>query len=68
MELLTRVKNPLNKENKIVAGNFLFLFFLKGIDFLIPLLTLPYLFRVIGRNGYGIKDLEWLQERIDSLS
>lgn len=53
MELLTRVKSPLNKETKIVAGNFLFLFLLKGVDFLIPLLTLPYLLRVIGSGGYG---------------
>ena len=53
MELLTRVKSPLNKETKVVAGNFLSLFLLKGIDFLIPLLTLPYLLRVIGNDGYG---------------
>ena len=53
MELLTRVKSPLNKETKVVAGNFLFLFLLKGVDFLIPLLTLPYLLRVIGADGYG---------------
>ena len=50
---LTRVKSPLNKETKVVAGNFLSLFLLKGIDFLIPLLTLPYLLRVIGNDGYG---------------
>lgn len=49
----SRIKKALNKENKVVAGNFLSLFLLKGIDFLIPLLTLPYLLRVIGNDGYG---------------
>lgn len=53
MELQKRVKSPLNKETKVVAGNFLSLFLLKGIDFLIPLLTLPYLLRIIGSDGYG---------------
>ena len=53
MKLLIRVKSPLNKESKVVAGNFLSLFLLKGVDFLIPLLTLPYLLRVIGNDGYG---------------
>lgn len=53
MELLSRVKKTLNHENRVVAGNFLSLFLLKGIDFLIPLLTLPYLLRVIGNDGYG---------------
>lgn len=48
-----RIKKALSKENKVVAGNFLSLFLLKGIDFLIPLLTLPYLLRVIGSDGYG---------------
>ena len=49
----SRIKKALSKENKVVAGNFLSLFLLKGIDFLIPLLTLPYLLRVIGSDGYG---------------
>ena len=49
----SRIKKALSEENKIVAGNFLSLFLLKGIDFLIPLLTLPYLLRVIGNDGYG---------------
>ena len=53
MKLPTRVKNTLNKENQVVARNFLFLFLLKGVDFLTPLLTLPYLLRVIGSDGYG---------------
>lgn len=53
MELQKKVKSPLNKETKVVAGNFLSLFLLKGIDFLIPLLTLPYLLRIIGSDGYG---------------
>lgn len=43
----------LSGENRVVANNFLFLFLLKGIDFLIPLLTLPYLLRVVGNDGYG---------------
>lgn len=49
----SRIKKALSKDNKVVAGNFLSLFLLKGIDFLIPLLTLPYLLRVIGSDGYG---------------
>lgn len=49
----SRIKKVFSEENKVVANNFFFLFLLKGVDFLIPLLTLPYLLRVIGNDGYG---------------
>ncbi len=51
MSLLGRIKG--NHDAKTVASNFLYLSILKGITFIFPLITLPYLARVIGPDKFG---------------
>lgn len=43
-----------DKNNKRLLGNFLSLIVLKGFQFLIPLVTLPYLIKTIGVEKYGL--------------
>ncbi len=43
-----------NKEKLQLVSNFLSLISLKGIDFLIPLLILPYLVRTLGMENFGL--------------
>lgn len=50
-ELYTRFKR--SKEGRIVASNFIYLSLLRGISFIFPLLTMPYLARVIGADAFG---------------
>ncbi|MBI5218482.1 MAG: flippase [Bacteroidia bacterium] len=42
------------KENKIIFSNFLSLSTLNGINIFLPLITLPYLVRVLGPEKFGI--------------
>ena len=42
-----------NKEAKTLVSNFTWLAILKIIGYLVPLITLPYLSRVIGVDGFG---------------
>jgi len=42
-----------NKEAKTLAGNFISLLLLKVAGLIFPLITLPYLSRVIGTEGFG---------------
>lgn len=51
-----RIKTILrtNKDAKSLASNFFFLSLLKGISFVFPLITLPYLTKVIGVENFGI--------------
>lgn len=42
-----------NKEAKALAGNFMWLSVLKVIGYIFPLITLPYLSRVIGVDSFG---------------
>lgn len=42
-----------NKEAKTLVGNFMWLSILKVIGYIFPLITLPYLSRVIGVDGFG---------------
>ena len=42
------------KEKKIVLGNFLSLSSLQGINYLLPIIVLPYLIRAIGPEKFGL--------------
>ena len=42
-----------NKDARTLAGNFVWLSVLKVIGYIFPLITLPYLSRVIGVEGFG---------------
>lgn len=42
-----------NKDAKTLAGNFIWLMLLQIAGYAFPLITLPYLARVIGPSGYG---------------
>ena len=55
--MLSKLLNTDSK--KILANNFLSLIVLRGFQFLIPLITLPYLVRVV-----GIENLHCLLECI----
>ena len=37
-----------------VAGNFMYLSVLNALNVLLPLITLPYLMRTVGKANYGI--------------
>lgn len=54
-KVVSKFKSLFNSENKKqIIFNFASLSVLKGFDFLIPLITLPYLVRVVGVENYGI--------------
>ncbi|NJB72649.1 PST family polysaccharide transporter [Saonia flava] len=42
------------EENKKIFSNFVSLFFLQGVSLLLPLITFPYLVRVLGIEKYGL--------------
>ncbi len=53
--MIQNLKNKLqNKDNKKLLSNFMSLLSLQGLNFLLPLLTMPYLFRVLGVEKYGL--------------
>lgn len=43
-----------NKEGKDLASNFFFLFFVNIANFILPLVTFPYLVRVLGIEKFGL--------------
>lgn len=51
MKLISRIKG--SKDAKTLIANFIYLSILKAISFLFPLITLPYLARVIGADSFG---------------
>lgn len=53
--MIKKLKTIANTEDKKrLFGNFISLSVLRGFDFLIPLITLPYLVRVIGIESFGL--------------
>ena len=42
-----------NKEGRVLMQNFAYLSILQVIGYVFPLITVPYLARVIGVDGYG---------------
>ncbi len=51
MGTLSKIKK--SKDARTLAANFVYLSLLKGVSFLFPLITLPYLARVIGADMFG---------------
>lgn len=51
MKLYSKIKQ--SKNAKTLASNFIYLSLLKGVSFLFPLITLPYLAKVIGADLFG---------------
>lgn len=49
--ILERIKK--SKNARTLASNFIYLSILKGISFIFPLITMPYLARVIGADSFG---------------
>lgn len=55
MPLFVKVKKLIeNAENKRFLGNFLSLATLQGLNYILPLLTLPYLVHVLGADKFGL--------------
>lgn len=53
--MINKVKQILiNKEYKKIIENILSLFSLQGLNYLLPLITFPYLTRVLGPDNYGL--------------
>lgn len=51
-EQLNRLKH--NHDAKTLVGNFMYLSLLRAVSFVFPLITLPYLSRVIGADKFGV--------------
>tara|TARA_R110002072_G_scaffold96968_8_gene213101 strand:+ start:43 stop:1284 length:1242 start_codon:yes stop_codon:yes gene_type:complete len=44
----------MNNERKIIVKNYTALLFIQGANFILPLITFPYLVRVLGSEKYGL--------------
>lgn len=49
-----RLISALKGRYRQVAGNFLYLSILNGLNILLPLITLPYILHMVGKANYGI--------------
>ena len=53
--MINKIKNKLaSSDNRKITSNFLALSVLQGANFLLPLLTFPYLVRVLGVDKFGL--------------
>lgn len=50
-DIVNKIRN--SEDGKVLASNFAYLSILQIVSYLFPLLTLPYLARVIGVDGFG---------------
>lgn len=53
MEKKTKISNDINPTNKIIS-NIFSLLLLQGTNYILPLITLPYLIRVVGVENFGV--------------
>lgn len=51
---MNKNRNLINSESKILISNFISLFILQAVNYLLPLMTLPYLVRVLGVEYFGL--------------
>ena len=58
MNILSKIRNTLcslaSGNNRKVAGNFVYLSILNALHVLLPLITLPYILKTVGKANYGI--------------
>lgn len=53
--MIKKLKNKFKSEdNKRLLSNYFSLAILQGVNYILPLLTLPYLVRVLGIKDYGL--------------
>ncbi|OLS22246.1 MAG: putative O-antigen transporter [Candidatus Heimdallarchaeota archaeon LC_2] len=53
--MIRRIKKIFeSEEKKTLLSNFISLSFLRGVTYLLPLITLPYLVRILGPEKYGL--------------
>ena len=54
INLLKKIRNIVNTEDKNIFSNFLSLSFLQGANLILPILTFPYLVKTLGIEKYGL--------------